>query len=146
MGCDIHSFVEIMGENGVWREMTEPIFDNTEDGGCVKFSADPFCWRSYRMFGFLAGVRDHDINPISRPRGLPDDASNQHYCWDEDYRSISWLLASELLEWDYSKKISRFSDETYESYLGPGFLDRVAQIAGLHDDPRQVRVVMAFDN
>ena len=37
----------------------------------------PFDWRSYGMYGFLAGVRNYSaVQPISEPRGFPEDANS----------------------------------------------------------------------
>src|SRR6478609_5466733 len=123
MGCDIHSFAEVRTE-GKWQKVTEKAFGVESD--YVGKTNAPFDWRSYSLFAFLAGVRNYDhCEPISEPRGLPDDSEylnkeveDGYYgpfgkaspCTekkrleeDYDYHSKSWLTLKELLEFDYDK-------------------------------------------
>lgn len=61
MGCDIHAYVEFKHPD-----------DSRWDGWGEEFHLP----RNYRVFAQLANVRNYDnINPISMPRGLPDDVS-----------------------------------------------------------------------
>lgn len=57
MGCDIHLHKEVK-INGKWHYY-----------GQARIS------RNYQLFGLIAGVRDADVQSISRPRGLPNDAT-----------------------------------------------------------------------
>ena len=58
MGCDVHLHVEIKVE-GEWRHYNHPKVD-----------------RNYNLFSRMASVRNHgDIEPISLPRGLPEDVT-----------------------------------------------------------------------
>ena len=100
MGCDIHIWAERKTTNG-YVAVTD-----------VKFTegASPFDWRSYRMFGFLAGVSNYsDVPPISEPRGLPDDISAQVFAefeiWELDAHTPSWLTVEELAAFDYDQPI-----------------------------------------
>lgn len=91
MGCDIHCFAEKRNEVGVFK---------------ILKSVEPFDVRSYRLFGFLAGVRNYSaITPIALPRGIPEDASawvaEEHESWSCDAHSASWLSVAELLAFDY---------------------------------------------
>lgn len=54
MGCDIHSFAEVR-KDGKWIRVEEPVFDGLGD----KKTSEPFGWRSYSTFGFLADVRNY---------------------------------------------------------------------------------------
>lgn len=108
MGCDIHSFAE-KKVNNKWKRVEEKIFlERTE----------PFGWRSYSMFAFLADVRNYDYcDPISEPKGFPDDSeflndpseydtskTNKEYLEEDyDYHSHSYLTLKELLDFDYDK-------------------------------------------
>jgi hypothetical protein len=89
MGCDIHSRAE-RKVDGKW-EIINPGYE-------------PFGWRDYRVFAFLAGVRNtFDIPPLSPPRGLPDDIADDG---DDNYlgdHSFSWLAVQELLDFDYDQ-------------------------------------------
>ena len=125
IGCDIHSFVEVK-TNGKWLRLEEPKFDDYGD----KKTTEPFGWRSYSVFGFLADVRNYShCKPISEPKGLPDDSEYlntkldepQNYSYygydngtaytnkgeiecDANYHSLSWLSLKELLDFDYEQK------------------------------------------
>lgn len=105
MGCDIHSFTEKRNkENNKW-ELVE--------------NSNPFDWRNYSVFAFLADVRNYDhCEPISQPKGLPNDSEFLNTETDDgwggvetekkrieemDYHSKSFLTLKELLEFDYDK-------------------------------------------
>ena len=71
----------------------------------------PFAWRNYRIFSFLAGVRNYSaIAPISEPRGFPADMREidrdtyEDVYWNH-YHSYSWLLLEELLSFNYDTQI-----------------------------------------
>jgi hypothetical protein len=72
MGMDIHSYVETF-DGAAWSWNRGDLFDI----GPSSFSLRP--WepfdRSYGLFGFLAGMRNHDVPQIHPCRGLPDDVS-----------------------------------------------------------------------
>lgn len=57
MGCDIKLHIEIKID-GEWHHYGAP---NIE--------------RWYKLFGLMAGVRDHKVEPICAPRGFPDDVT-----------------------------------------------------------------------
>jgi hypothetical protein len=154
MGCDIHSVAE-KRERNTWVDL-----------GLVP---QPFDWRSYSLFGFLAGVRNYSAIPsIAEFRGFPADASDvtksDYKKWDMDAHSPSWLLMSELLEFDYDapmidRRVTRQTGPnswsggvtgtieegektTFRAFLGEGYfreLDRL-KAAGCG------RVVFWFDN
>jgi hypothetical protein len=92
MGCDIHLFIEIR-KNGKWVGA-----DND----------DILCDRSYARFAFFADVRNNvDVDPISKPRGLPKDTN----CFIKyDYHSHSWLSLRELIEFNYDQPFSKSQD------------------------------------
>lgn len=108
MGTDIHIAVEVREEDG-WHLADIPV---TQD-------------RNYRAFAVLADVRNgygfggfstgEALQPISEPRGLPEDMSKElrlkldaqddadgedaEYFWLGDH-SFSWVTLKELLEYD----------------------------------------------
>lgn len=139
MGTDIHIVAQKKTEKG-WDD--------------IKFC--PFDWRSYGMFGFLAGVRNYSAVPsISQPRGLPDDFSSQVM---DDYHSMSWLSVSELLAFNYD---AEFEDRrvmingdggctakpgggevtTFRNFLGGQFFHDLDKLRDLGAD----RIVFWFD-
>ena len=94
MGCDIHAYAERKTISG-YEYMPE---------------ITPFDWRSYSLFGFLAGVRNYSAVPvIAEPRGFPDDVSadvrEKYEQWDMDAHTPSWLSMAELLAWDYDAEV-----------------------------------------
>ncbi len=111
MGCDIHVYAERKNAAGKWEqiELVQPILDD----------------RSYSRFGFLANVRNYSgIPPIAEPRGLPSDmsAAVTQECedWKFDAHSSSYLLVSELLEFDYDKPCE---DRRVTKQIGPNSYD-----------------------
>ncbi len=105
MGCDIHSFAE-RKLDGKWKRVEEPLFfENTE----------PFGWRSYSVFSFLANVRNYsNCKPISEPKGLPEDSeylnepsdygnkdTKEDIERDGNYHSFSYITVEEFLAVDY---------------------------------------------
>lgn len=129
MGCDIHTYAE----------------RKTDNGFVAIDGLSPFSWRSYGIFGFLAGVRNYsDVTPISAPRGFPDDASvaarEEYKAWDGDAHTPAWLTVEELNAFDYDqetedRRVIRNGDGgctcapgggeamTYRKFLGEGFFD-----------------------
>lgn len=84
MGCDIHLHVEVKHADGRWLHYSQPRIE-----------------RWYDLFAKMADVRNSDeIDPISGPRGLPDDVSETtRLCheWDDgDAHSESWLGREEI--------------------------------------------------
>lgn len=166
MGCDIHAYVEKWdGEKWVWLD--GELFDQPHKG--IDKPWEPFPWRSYCLFGFLAGVRRHDVPPIAECRGIPANVSDHvrkqigcspdcvwalsdmcctPYAQCNDVHSRSWLLASELIGFDFSASFPSEGGVTYtfNEFLGPRIIERFHQIAALADDPAHVRVVFAFDS
>jgi hypothetical protein len=115
MGCDIHPLAQKRGADGKWQAVMDSRFAE---------GYHPFNWRSYGLYGWLAGVRNYsDVPPISEPRGYPADFDPEH--WDSwstaksgtepewggpDYismgdHSASWLSVEELLAYDYDQTI-----------------------------------------
>lgn len=122
MGCDIHSFAE-RKRNGKWEKVEEGFIELSQfEKDCQKKEKgnEPFDWRSYSMFAFLADVRNYDCcEPLSEPKGFPDDSEFLNSIYDEDafygvattnkqdieefYHSCSYLTLKELLDFDYTK-------------------------------------------
>lgn len=137
MGCDIHSFAEVR-EEGKWIRNTEKIFPEYGD----YMSTEPFGWRNYGMFAFLADVRNYSkIKCIRQPRGLPKDSeylnelseyaspgSNEYTRFvevqeDGNYHTFGYLSLKELADFDYEQVIEnrRITVQTGpNSYSGRG--------------------------
>jgi hypothetical protein len=147
MGCDIHTVAQKKTAAG-WEDL----------------DFRPFDWRSYGMFGFLAGVRNYSaVAPIAEKRGLPDDFDADRFdC--SDYHSRSWLSVDELTAFDYDQKmedrrVTRQVAEgwydggqtaepgggvtmTYREFLGESFFADLLELQDIGAD----RIVFAFDN
>ena len=105
MGCDIHCRAE--KKVGVaW----------------VGLNVEAFTDRNYRLFGWLAGVRNYSgIAPIAANRGFPSDAPDSTKKalkqWGQDAHSVSWVGVNELLAADYGQTVE---DRRVTKQLLPG--------------------------
>lgn len=108
MGCDIHVFGETKNAEGSYSRV---------DVGDILYD------RNYAVFGFLAGVRNYsDVEPISEPRGIPDDACPEvaeEVRMSADH-SYSWLTLAELRAFDYD---AMTEDRRVTRQIAPGFYD-----------------------
>lgn len=155
MGCDIHILVEgrdkwfgsddaegVTAEEdaarrlsgwGPWRVLA------THDACCSK--------RNYAVFAAFANVRnrEREIEPISEPRGLPEDATAEARAFlpveGGNLHSHSWLLLGEA-----AKAIERaqtaYGGDTAATWKR--WLDVLAEVAAYKVG--EVRLVFAFDN
>jgi len=136
MGCDIHIRAEVR-KDGKWNLVAEPKFENpfydpeTEakygkddsSGYWKKMCVDPYRGRNYDLFAFLANVRnDGLITPLSEPRGVPKDISDdgRAFMGDDgesvDGHSHSYFTLKELLEVDWNQKIGQTGWITIKQY------------------------------
>ena len=87
----------------------------------------PFNWQFNDMYAFMAAVRYNLAPPtIACSRGLPVDASSAAVIYNlikKDSRLPSWLLISELLEWDYAAVVRQGSKMTWREFLGDDFME-----------------------
>lgn len=142
MGCDIHAHTEVK-INGVWHHLGNPNIN-----------------RSYDLFARMAGVRnDGSIEPIAKPRGLPEDATFiSKFDSDRmgsDGHSHSWLSGEELgelVKWYDAKKKEWEPDKWFSfEYHGLGYcFGNGWDVKQYPDDyPASVedaRIVFWFDN
>jgi hypothetical protein len=146
MGADLHTFVEQQQPDGTWERV---LWSSDEDHG-------PFDDRSYFRFGWLAGVRDHDVTPIAAPRGLPDNLSTpvlKVWGTSESWHTPSWLTVAELATFDYDQDAGLNGKydtpgETYRTYrdcLGPAFFDDLDELINW-DGEAPCRIVFWFDS
>ena len=172
MGCDIHSFAEVKSK-AKWEKVNDHFkLDDYDKKYYKKEKGDePFGWRSYSMFAFLADVRNYDhCEPISEAKGFPENASEEvkkeYDDWFGDAHSASYLTLQELLDFDYDKGFwnrrvtkktsygyngASLAEEgegkiiTYKDNLGQGFFDVIEELKEL-GKPEDVRIVFWFDN
>ena len=98
MGCDIHSFVSVRNGDGPLRKIHLYRVDKYRH---TLVEIEPCNYRSYMLFGILAGVRyTPEHGPIVEPRGIGVDASYEvKEKWEEDKEwchTPSWYTLQEL--------------------------------------------------
>lgn len=143
MGCSIHLHEEIK-VNGEWYHYGSP---------SVK--------RDYEVFAKMAGIRRNDIEPISEPKGMPDDATLLTQLDFEKYgqslHDASWLGAEEISElYDWMKENGilehslKFIEEDYFDYLYgnafSAFHEYGHRGSSIPEEIEDVRFVFFFDN
>jgi len=158
VGCDIHLVTQIQDPEGQWR--TFNVYRDCPR--CVLNTPNlphrrSRCWecddtglvsgygtRHYAIFSVLADVRNDDIEPISSPRGLPED-----FTLHEDYyhgpnrtiwlgeHSFSWLLLSELEAYDWVA-IDQADSPFVENFM--------SALKALNVPSDQLRIVFGFDS
>lgn len=160
MGCDIHLVTQVR-RDGKWVD--------------APIEKEPFNYRSYGLFGFLADVRNYsEVPPISKPKGLPEDFKTPVDDWfeiDNPYsHSHSWLTLKELVEYNYDqvfwdKRVTRQTGPnswdgaatampgegqhlTVREFLGEQFWDDLTGLLALEEcyNPEDIRIVFCFDN
>jgi hypothetical protein len=141
MGVDIWSAAEVRQDTGEWKPVLDPIFPDGPD----EPTDEPFSWRNYTIWGFLAGVRGTMI-PIVPPRGLPDDLSEEvraHFHFPDSAfgHHQGWLSLAELLAFDYDRPVE--GQEPLRNLLGERYFEtlRVLESCG---PPDRVRIVFLF--
>lgn len=169
MGCDVHFYCErfttnyehngpkelseereikigkVLGEENLEPKWISVDNWNNDDG---YWSSDQFYrGRNYYLFAALADVRnDYEIEPISEPRGIPEDVSYpiKHILkvnWGSDAHSISYFTLKELLDVDWSKyQVGNRADWLDE------FMDTINKMKEIDEDPTKVRCIFFFDN
>ena len=164
MGCDIHFYVEKWTSSNNYegpRDLSEDRDQKLNEGledipthfrwvSADKWEKNHSWWankeyyggRNYYLFAILADVRNgSNIEPISYPKGIPDDASSgyRYMCdrWEGDGHSHSFFTLEELLNVDWSK---------YESIVLIDFMETLEKMNKIDDDPLNIRCCFFFDN
>jgi hypothetical protein len=109
MGCDIHIYVERKIE-GKWVSADHWA---TDPDGYTDAVNPIYDGRNYRLFAILANVRNYSrawYNPISEPKGLPDDVSHEvseqaNERWSTDGHSHSFFTLAEIKAFDWQQKV-----------------------------------------
>ena len=163
MGCDIHSRVQVR-KDGIWETVEDELFPMRFEWAGHTHTKEPFEWRSYGMFGFLADVRNYShVPPISQPRGLPVGLNTDSDDYEFGDHSFSWLGLEELLTFNYDavfedrrcmrdgngaadSGVGNGVQTTFRKFLGPDFFRDIEIMRGLANDPADIRIVFGFDN
>jgi hypothetical protein len=128
MGCDIHVILEKKhkikdSNNYAWIMHNNYRLKIDDDSECnnpdnlkPKLVTNDIGYRSYDLFGILAGVRS-GITPLVEPRGLPKNCSNivsSEYYDKKDsyyYHTPTWYNLKELIEFSNNLKCDIDEDE-----------------------------------
>jgi hypothetical protein len=141
MGCDIHLAVEHKID-GVWQQI-DPPDDFPRDPWIIqqikaikgkserileesslltyyenKLATDWYSQRNYYAFAILANVRHDHFNPISLPKGLPNDLSEDlktKDCLGE--HSFSWLTVKEMIDFDWNQTVENTGIINWETFV-----------------------------
>jgi hypothetical protein len=122
MGCDIHLYVEKRNAEGNWTAVDSFKRDEPDEGESkghlyVDYREQFYNGRNYNLFAILADVRNgrgfagiktgEGFNPISEPRGVPDDASPEYAelveQWGCDGHSHSHHTLRQILDYDWTQ-------------------------------------------
>lgn len=119
MGCDIHLFAETK-KNGRWESADAWEVDEDYDPprSVVPYAKRFYDDRCYNLFAILADVRNgrgfagcktgEGFIPISKPKGLPDDVSenvkSEAQDWEGDGHSHSWHTLADIFSFDWTRR------------------------------------------
>ena len=162
MGCDIHCYAERKNKDGKWE-----IVGNVkkEEDGWISIDYEPYHDRNYNLFDILANVSNETefagyetgegFNPISNPKGVPSDASEEYASlyeqWDSDGHSHSYLTLRELLDYDWTQttQIQGLVDIKYSQCVDSFLSDTIFELLKLAGGTKgidNIRIVFFFDN
>lgn len=146
MGCDIHMNIEIKNKDGKWERYNwedEYIVGKYDDGEPKYDWGEIFknpldINRNYDLFAILANVRNgygfagcdtgDGFVPISLPRGLPRDVSDEVKAksdrWGVDGHSHTFLTLEELLKYNWKARSTKHrgwvSEGEYKTFKEEG--------------------------
>lgn len=158
MACDIHSHVEVY-KHHEWQQVEGDIFPLPDftapyvEGAIYDYTDEPFFWRSYDLFAWLADVRNYAQAPVlAQPRGLPTDISvavrYESDIWGYNAHSHSYLTLTELLAADYEQAfMDHRANEitTLREFLGKNYFIVLDVLQTLSANTDEVRIVFWFD-
>lgn len=145
MGCDIHIRVEYKKKGEDFWRTGEHYQKDTFYGG---YEIVPvYSGRNYELFGLLAGVRG-GMRPISLPRGIPDDATDDtktdYLSWGNDAHSASWYDYEKLREY-YEEKADMDAEDAMEDLMRL-LEERLYSIPVWTSNGDKMRIIFWFDN
>ena len=117
-----------------------------DDIDCGYHREFPFDWRSYAMYGFLAGVRGYlDIEPIAQGRpwkDAPEFLKEGEEC-EISVLGETWVSVDELSSFNYDIEV--FNTQSHSmvnlrKFLGPDYFDNIEELKRIGAD----KVFMAF--
>lgn len=134
MGTDIHMIAEFR-KDGVWQTILDDIFVEWEGTQFEAQTCVPYGDRSYNLFAILADVRNgtgfaglrtgEKFNPISEPKGYPEDMCKYSEEFLSYEHSASWLTLKEIFDFDWTQIHRNFgvvSEKAYRDHVMKGEL------------------------
>ncbi len=153
-------YVEVR-KNNKWEKVGQ-VFKGWKEG---ILSDQPYHGRNYDLFAILANVRNgrgfagiktgEGFNPISEPKGLPEDVSPEvkqsSDDWDVDGHSHSWHTVADLINYNWHQETISYGEKGKYFEFCEDFLDNTVpsleelgvELPGRASD---VRIVFWFDN
>jgi len=145
MGCDIHTMVERYNpKTGKWKDMAGT-WGWVEYSDGDRYPMELYGGRNYKLFGYLAEVRDEGYDDNSVAKGFPDDCSKRAKGWEEDIdlHSHTYFTLSELLAW----KLFFEEDTEIREEVSQFYTQVVPALLGIcTGSPDDVRILICFDN
>lgn len=125
MGTDIHMACEVRNpKTKKWKTLVKEVFRNTFTG---EPTAEPYSGRNYNLFAILADVRNgfglhgkatgEEFEPISLPKGLPEDMDPKTEGFLSGDHSQSWVSLKELQDYDWTRKHKSCGYVTEDEYV-----------------------------
>ena len=134
MGTDIHMIAEVR-KDGVWHTILDKVFVEWKGTKFEKETCVPYKDRNYNVFAMLADVRNgigfaglrrgEKFNPISEPKGYPEDMCKDSEDFLSYEHSASWLTLKEIFDFDWTQIHRSFgvvSEKDYRDYVMKGEL------------------------
>ena len=141
MGTDIHTWAIDKDGNDITNQGNWGY-----DVDCDYHRQFPFDWRSYAMYGLLAGVRGYlDIEPIAQGRAwkdAPEFLKEGDEC-EESLQGETWVSVDELSSFNYDIEVfdtRSHSIVNLRKFLGSDYFDHIEELKRIGVD----KVFMAF--
>lgn len=134
MGCDIHLYFEKKNEDNTWEAIEIDPRLIPDD-------------RNYAVFGFLAGIRDDEVEPQFAGRGIPLDTSlpskknGDFYIGDFGF---TYAYLDEILSAPW--KENELDQCEFYAFCMHVLPKMVTSLPLSIEEERNVRVIMGFDN
>lgn len=132
MGTDIHMIAEVR-KDGVWQTILDDIFVDWEGTKFERQTCVPYSDRNYNLFAILADVRNgtgfaglrrgERFNPISEPKGYPEDMCKDSEEFLSYEHSASWLTLKEIFDFNWAQIHRDFgvvSEQEYRDHVMKG--------------------------
>lgn len=161
MGCDIHIQVQRCLMDGSWGALF--VRDALEEASMLDLvrkrkhptslwvRGGELCWptsRNYALFDALAGVRygmpGEFVDHLAERRGFPEGFVDDEF-FDETH-SHTWATLDEFLNWSGWMSRTVNGDRLFWT-VDWEFMEMIFSVLPrICDDPKDIRIIMGFDN